>query len=807
MNDSRSIGDTKELVSNVLACLDWDNDSCTPQIVFVAETEIEEGDELLCDYGTSYWKVMWKSMMTCHAEYTAATEHDCEEIEKHLKKLLKVKSETSGMMLEAVKESSAETRKSITISTTAENVGAMSSLTAAMAQPTTRTEDVACAEQLRDVKATPSSPVAAEKPMTMQYVGDKPESCASSAIAPDVCASTACVPAKKNDGRTGRFIVEDEEDEENDLWLLRRREELKCKEKEMKENEAEKKAVPTTAKAATATQFSSPRRKQRRIKHKHPEQPTHEEAKKAVPTEGKETKQVSSLRRKQCGMKHKLPEQPTHEAAKQAAPTEPKETAQKLPSRKQRGTKGNHLEQPIHRLLNASTQKGKSGRTTAPREPVSQSKKSKEMGTVQPKQRGNNTAEVGAQSKKDRVLSPTIRARIQSRIQAQAQQKRALTRQTKRAEAQARKEGSRMSPTKPESPTKKTRQTEEKVSPDQHSTEEHEEADKTEPRSDETDKTNSHETLEAGNIVDAPRGIAEVVGDDEPVPELMGGTGSEGPEPGHRVKRIIKRVAIDGVVPEAVEGSKGARKQPLGQNVKRDAVIDGRAATSLANKETNESRENDEASSDLDVEGVNVRTEEGISERRVNRRGSKGTDDGQGASVVTEEDSETVPFPRTADAFDAMEGISEWTAMESDRDLNVSSGQDIQRERETMDRIFEGEEILESDEWDTLVGFLEGHEIDETRNTGMAMAEDSEASEIMSISGFEEMLSEVRRDAGAAVYDMELEAAWVRGVLLGEETPQPNNLCRHVSNTAETETEDDEEEEAVAEIVATTTDS
>ena len=61
--------------------VDWDNTTHTPQIVLAAMKSIKEGEELLYDYGNSYWKIMWRYIMMAHANYTAKVELECKDIE------------------------------------------------------------------------------------------------------------------------------------------------------------------------------------------------------------------------------------------------------------------------------------------------------------------------------------------------------------------------------------------------------------------------------------------------------------------------------------------------------------------------------------------------------------------------------------------------------------------------------------------------------------------------------------------------------------------------------------------------------
>ena len=84
INDPRSIGDTWKKEANLTTITDWDNESNTPQIVLMAVRDIKKGEELLYDYGNSYWKVMWKNMMLSHAEYAVRTEAENSVLEAAL---------------------------------------------------------------------------------------------------------------------------------------------------------------------------------------------------------------------------------------------------------------------------------------------------------------------------------------------------------------------------------------------------------------------------------------------------------------------------------------------------------------------------------------------------------------------------------------------------------------------------------------------------------------------------------------------------------------------------------------------------
>lgn len=81
INDPRSIGGTIALEANLMPFVDWDNTTHTPQIVLAAMKSIKEGEELLYDYGNSYWKIMWRYIMMAHANYTAKVELECKDIE------------------------------------------------------------------------------------------------------------------------------------------------------------------------------------------------------------------------------------------------------------------------------------------------------------------------------------------------------------------------------------------------------------------------------------------------------------------------------------------------------------------------------------------------------------------------------------------------------------------------------------------------------------------------------------------------------------------------------------------------------
>jgi hypothetical protein len=86
VNDPRSIGNTMPRNANLMAFLDWHEGSKTPQIVFAALSAIKKGEELLYDYGSNYWKSMWRSIMMSHAVFTAKTELECDEMTKRLEK-------------------------------------------------------------------------------------------------------------------------------------------------------------------------------------------------------------------------------------------------------------------------------------------------------------------------------------------------------------------------------------------------------------------------------------------------------------------------------------------------------------------------------------------------------------------------------------------------------------------------------------------------------------------------------------------------------------------------------------------------
>jgi hypothetical protein len=82
INDPWSLGDTMKRTANLKAWIHFDPNARTPQIVLYAMRDIEKGEELLYDYGVSYWKKMWRSLMMDHALYTAKTGLYCDALKK-----------------------------------------------------------------------------------------------------------------------------------------------------------------------------------------------------------------------------------------------------------------------------------------------------------------------------------------------------------------------------------------------------------------------------------------------------------------------------------------------------------------------------------------------------------------------------------------------------------------------------------------------------------------------------------------------------------------------------------------------------
>jgi hypothetical protein len=60
----------------------WDDETQTPQLVFVATRKIEIGDELLGQYGREYWNIMFQRLLQNHARFAAQTNERCKMLRK-----------------------------------------------------------------------------------------------------------------------------------------------------------------------------------------------------------------------------------------------------------------------------------------------------------------------------------------------------------------------------------------------------------------------------------------------------------------------------------------------------------------------------------------------------------------------------------------------------------------------------------------------------------------------------------------------------------------------------------------------------
>jgi hypothetical protein len=71
---------------NLIPIIHYDDQTCTPQIIFYASRDIDKNEELLYSYGINYWKVMWREIMMAHATFTAKTTLYCKRLEDVISK-------------------------------------------------------------------------------------------------------------------------------------------------------------------------------------------------------------------------------------------------------------------------------------------------------------------------------------------------------------------------------------------------------------------------------------------------------------------------------------------------------------------------------------------------------------------------------------------------------------------------------------------------------------------------------------------------------------------------------------------------
>lgn len=75
-------GDSAAAAANMEVIRHWDDETQTPQLVFVATRKIEIGDELLGQYGRDYWNIMFQRLRQNHARFAAQTNERCKMLRK-----------------------------------------------------------------------------------------------------------------------------------------------------------------------------------------------------------------------------------------------------------------------------------------------------------------------------------------------------------------------------------------------------------------------------------------------------------------------------------------------------------------------------------------------------------------------------------------------------------------------------------------------------------------------------------------------------------------------------------------------------
>lgn len=73
---------------NIVAEIIWDDRRSLPAVLFVAARRIRRGEELVVNYGSDYWGIVWKHLVRANFEFWVRVQPRCEALEKAIREKL-----------------------------------------------------------------------------------------------------------------------------------------------------------------------------------------------------------------------------------------------------------------------------------------------------------------------------------------------------------------------------------------------------------------------------------------------------------------------------------------------------------------------------------------------------------------------------------------------------------------------------------------------------------------------------------------------------------------------------------------------